>query len=135
MLPKISGYELIEYINVYDIPVIFLTAKSDVKEKVRGLRSGAEDYMTKPFEIMELLARVENVLRRHNKTASIISFLNICIDIEADVLSHKFYQYWMSDEKNSKQLDYASPSFAAFAGYLGIPAEVLPRLLYILKLE
>lgn len=83
MLPKIDGYELIEYINMYDIPVIFLTAKSSVKDKVKGLKAGAEDYMTKPFEIAELLARVETVLRRYNKTSQMISFLDITIDTEA----------------------------------------------------
>ncbi|MEA4892488.1 MAG: response regulator transcription factor [Peptococcaceae bacterium] len=69
MLPKINGYQLIEYIRPLDIPVIFLTAKSDVKDRVKGLRLGAEDYLPKPFEIIELLARVETVLRRYNKNA------------------------------------------------------------------
>ena len=67
MLPKIDGYELLEYIRPLEIPVIFLTAKSDVKDRVKGLRLGAEDYLTKPFEIIELLARVETVLRRFGK--------------------------------------------------------------------
>lgn len=87
MLPKIDGYELIEYINTYEIPVIFLTAKSDVKDKVKGLKAGAEDYMTKPFEIMELLARVETVLRRYNKTAKELSFLDVVIDTEARIVT------------------------------------------------
>lgn len=67
MLPKVDGYELMEYIRPYQIPVIFLTAKSDVKDLVKGLRIGAEDYISKPFEIIELLARVETVLRRFQK--------------------------------------------------------------------
>lgn len=83
MLPKIDGYELIEYINSFEIPVIFLTAKVSVKDKVKGLKAGAEDYMTKPFDIMELLARVERVLRRYNKTSQQISFSDIKIDILA----------------------------------------------------
>lgn len=87
MLPKIAGYELIEYINTYDIPVIFLTAKSSAKDKVKGLKAGAEDYMTKPFEIAELLARVEVVLRRYHKTAQEVSFLNIKIDSEARIVT------------------------------------------------
>lgn len=86
MLPKINGYELMEYINTYDIPVIFLTAKASVTEKVKGLKMGAEDYMAKPFEIAELLARVETVLRRYNKTASKISFFDIVIDTEARII-------------------------------------------------
>lgn len=67
MLPKVDGYELMEYIQPRGIPVIFLTAKSNVEDTVRGLEMGAEDYLTKPFEIVELLARVEVVLRRYDK--------------------------------------------------------------------
>lgn len=67
MLPKVDGYELMEYIHPMGIPVIFLTAKSNVEDTVKGLEMGAEDYLTKPFEIVELLARVEVVLRRYGK--------------------------------------------------------------------
>ncbi|MGL5255650.1 MAG: response regulator transcription factor [Proteocatella sp.] len=87
MLPKVDGYELIKYINYYDIPVIFLTAKSSVQDKVRGLKAGAEDYMTKPFEIEELLVRVENIFRRHNKTTNEFSFADIHIDIAARIVT------------------------------------------------
>lgn len=80
MLPKINGYELIEYINTMEIPVIFLTAKSSVKDIVKGLKLGAEDYLTKPFEIIELLARVETVLRRYNKNARFLEVYDITID-------------------------------------------------------
>lgn len=83
MLPKIDGYELLEYFNACAIPVIFLTAKSDIKDKVKGLKAGAEDYIVKPFEIVELLARVETVLRRFHKTAAKVSFLDIVIDTAA----------------------------------------------------
>lgn len=51
MLPKIDGFELIEYIENYNIPVIFITAKNSVADKVRGLKLGADDYITKPFDI------------------------------------------------------------------------------------
>lgn len=67
MLPGINGYELLEYAKSLHMPVIFLTAKGETLDKVKGLKMGAEDYITKPFEIIELLARVENVLRRFNK--------------------------------------------------------------------
>jgi len=80
MLPKINGYELMEYIRPLEIPVVFLTAKSDVKDCVRGLKLGAEDYIVKPFEIIELLARVETVLRRYHKTATILSVYDITVD-------------------------------------------------------
>lgn len=67
MLPKINGYELLEYIKEYNIPVIFITAKSRIEDKVKGLKLGADDYITKPFELAELTARVESVLRRYYK--------------------------------------------------------------------
>lgn len=87
MLPEIDGFELLDYINYYKIPVIILTAKSDVKDKVKGLKAGAEDYITKPFEIIELLARVENVLRRYNKASKEIVFGDVKIDTEAHIVT------------------------------------------------
>lgn len=67
MLPGASGFELMDYIRPMGIPVIFLTARSDVNDRVKGLHLGAEDYIIKPFEIIELQARVETVLRRYQK--------------------------------------------------------------------
>ena len=72
MLPGISGFELMEYIRSTDSPVIFITAKNAVSDRVKGLRMGAEDYIVKPFEILELLARVEGVLRRHGKLETML---------------------------------------------------------------
>lgn len=83
MLPEIDGYELMEYIRPQKIPVIFLTAKSNVTDKVKGLKLGAEDYITKPFEIIELLARVETVLRRYNKNQSVIELFDVVIDTDS----------------------------------------------------
>ena len=67
MLPEVDGYELLEFIKPTGTPVIFLTAKGSIEDKVRGLRAGADDYLPKPFQIGELLARVEAVLRRLGK--------------------------------------------------------------------
>ena len=83
MLPKLNGYEVLEYAKTVDIPVIFLTAMGDTEQKVKGLRLGAEDYIAKPFEIAELLARVETVLRRYKKTERKIRFLNIEVDTDS----------------------------------------------------
>ena len=69
MLPKIDGFELMEYIRPTGTPVIFITAKNAVSDRVKGLRMGAEDYIVKPFEVLELLARVDVVLRRYQKTS------------------------------------------------------------------
>ncbi len=64
MLPGLDGFELMPYMKRYDIPVIYLTAKADVDSKIQGLRDGAEDYIVKPFEVLELLVRIEKVLDR-----------------------------------------------------------------------
>ena len=73
MLPGADGYEVLNYCRTLEVPVIFLTAKGTLEDRVRGLRLGAEDYITKPFELMELLARVETVLRRCGKTGRVLS--------------------------------------------------------------
>lgn len=86
MLPKVDGYELMNYISALGMPVIFLTAKASVADKVKGLKLGADDYMTKPFEIIELLARVETVLRRYHKTESVIKIDDLEIDTASRVV-------------------------------------------------
>ena len=80
MLPGIDGFELMDYIRSTGIPVIFLTAKNAVSDRVKGLRMGAEDYMVKPFDIQELLARVEGVLRRHGKLQTVLTVGDLTIN-------------------------------------------------------
>lgn len=80
MLPGLNGYELLEYAKRLEMPVIFLTAKGEVQDKVKGLRAGADDYITKPFEVLELLARVENILRRFHKTEQNLKIYDLTID-------------------------------------------------------
>lgn len=67
MLPGIDGFELFQDMQEKQIPIIYLSAKSDTHSKVKGLKMGAEDYITKPFDVLELLVRVEKVLQRHQK--------------------------------------------------------------------
>lgn len=76
MLPYIDGFSLMDNIRETGIPVIFVTAKENVLDRVKGLRLGAEDYIVKPFEAIELLARVEVVLRRYKKE-EVIRFKNV----------------------------------------------------------
>lgn len=83
MLPGANGYELMEFIRPMGIPVIFLTAKGRVEDKVKGLRLGADDYLSKPFEVIELLARVESVLRRYHKGEEKLIYRDIVVDISA----------------------------------------------------
>lgn len=86
MLPKIDGFEIMNYIKELKIPVIFITAISNIDNKVKGLKLGADDYITKPFDIQELLARVEVVLRRNNKTSNKIVYKNIEIDVTSHIV-------------------------------------------------
>ena len=86
MLPGASGYELMDYIRPMDIPVIFLTAKTSVADRVKGLRLGADDYLGKPFEIIELRARVESVLRRYHKTEEVLEAGDLVIDVVSRVV-------------------------------------------------
>lgn len=79
MLPGLDGFKVIEYIKPFKIPVIFLTAKNGLTDKVTGLKSGGEDYIVKPFESIELLARIEVVLRRYAKEEEVIKLNNIII--------------------------------------------------------
>ncbi|HCX62356.1 MAG TPA: DNA-binding response regulator [Clostridiales bacterium] len=81
MLPKIDGYELIKYIEPTSTPVIFITAKGSLKDRVKGLHMGADDYIVKPFETEELIARVESVLRRVGKGKTLFEIDNVKIDI------------------------------------------------------
>ena len=82
MLPGMDGFSIIGKIKHKDIPVIFLTAKASIADKVQGLKMGADDYIVKPFESIELLARVEAVLRRYGKKKDILSFKDLEIYLE-----------------------------------------------------
>lgn len=82
MLPGLDGFHVLEEIKNKGVPVIFLTARLDVADKVKGLRMGAEDYIVKPFEAVELLARIEVVLRRFQRLDSTLRFEDIVLDTE-----------------------------------------------------
>lgn len=87
MLPGLNGYELLEYLRPLGVPVIFITAKSTVKNRVDGLRRGADDYLVKPFEIEELLARVETVLRRAGKGGHLLQAFDVVLDAPGHAVS------------------------------------------------
>ncbi len=115
MLPEIDGYEVLEYIRSDQIPVIFVTAKAGLSDRVRGLNMGAEDYIVKPFEVLELLARVEVVLRRYKKTNQSIylaglnidtSSMRVCRDDELIPLTPKEYDLLLFFARNPQIVLY-----------------------------
>ena len=88
MLPEIDGYELMDYIRPLEIPVIFLTAKANTEDKVKGLKAGADDYLTKPFHMDELLARIFSLIRRYTRfnrdrnSQEILQYEGLCVNID-----------------------------------------------------
>lgn len=78
MLPKLDGFQIVEQMENKNVPIIFLSAKNDVSTIVKGLKSGGKDYITKPFEPLELLARIE--LRMESKREKQYNFKNIKIN-------------------------------------------------------
>ncbi len=85
-LPDVSGYDVMDYFN--GIPVIYVTARSELKDKIKGLNGGAEDYIVKPFDFQELVARMNVVLRRYGKGEDAF-----CLgDIKVDLKNYKVYR-------------------------------------------
>lgn len=79
MLPGKDGFELLPVLREKKIPVIFLTAKGDLTSKVKGLKAGAEDYLVKPFEMLELLVRMEKILERDSKKEDTVKIRDVII--------------------------------------------------------
>lgn len=100
MLPKVNGYELLEYIQPSGVPVIFITARGTLDDRIRGLKLGAEDYIVKPFQIRELLARVEVVLRRYGKTEQLIEIGDVSVNISSRIV-----------KRNGVVIDFTSKEF------------------------
>lgn len=101
MLPEIDGYELLEYIRPMEIPVIFLTARGAVEDRIRGLKLGADDYIVKPFQSGEVIARMEAVLRRYGKHRKNLTFADVEINLE----SRRAYQNGEEVELTVKEFD------------------------------
>ena len=89
MLPGLDGYALLECLRPQGVPVIFITAKGATKDRVRGLQLGADDYIVKPFEIEELLARVEAVLRRTGRGGQTLTAFDVTMDIVARTVTRQ----------------------------------------------
>lgn len=82
MVPGRDGFQLLEDLRPYGIPALFLTAKDDLGSKLQGLTGGAEDYMVKPFEVLELLVRVDKILARTSRGEQVLRVLDLEISQE-----------------------------------------------------
>ncbi len=87
MLPELNGFELLPYMKEKGIPVIYVSAKADVQSRVQGLRLGAEDYLIKPFDILELLVRMEKVLARTDRHPKMLTYKDISVDEESHAVT------------------------------------------------
>lgn len=116
MLPGADGFEILEYVKPLEIPVIFLTAKGELADRVSGLKLGAEDYIVKPFEIMELLVRIEVVLRRYKKLDRIIKILGLKIDTDSRIVT-----------KNGENINLTKKEYEILLLFARNPGNVLCR--------
>lgn len=96
MIPGIDGFSLIQQIKEKNIPVIFVTARESVLDRVKGLRLGADDYIIKPFENVELIARVEATLRRYKKSSAIIQFKDIEVYSERRIVKKEGKEIYLT---------------------------------------
>ena len=87
MLPELDGFELLPFMQEKKIPVIFVSAKADVQSRVQGLRLGAEDYLVKPFDILELLVRVEKVLARRQLAPESLNFADVTLHADSHTVT------------------------------------------------
>jgi heavy metal response regulator len=120
MLPGIDGWQVLQCIrrSGKDIPVLFLTARDDVDDRVKGLELGADDYLVKPFAFSELLARVRTLLRRGGKAKE--SEILRAADLELDLIRRRV-------ARSGKKINLASKEFALLELLLRRQGEVLPR--------
>ena len=120
MLPGLDGWAVLAGIRRAgkDLPVMFLTARDAVDDRVKGLELGADDYLVKPFAFSELLARVRTLLRRGNKTPE-AAFLKAA-DLELDLLRRRV-------SRAGKRIDLTAKEFALLELLLRRQGEVLPR--------
>ena len=99
MMPDIDGFSLCKNIRkTYNFPIIFVTAKVEDIDKISGLTIGADDYITKPFEPLELLARVKAQLRRYKKYNQNISDENV-IDFRNILINQNTHEFYLNNEK------------------------------------
>lgn len=120
MLPKLDGWGVLNGIRRAgkEMPVLFLTARDQVEDRVHGLELGADDYLVKPFAFSELLARVRSLLRRGNKNRE-SEYMRVA-DLELDLMRRRV-------TRSGKRIDLTAKEFALLELLLRRKGEVLPR--------
>ncbi|HEY1882048.1 MAG TPA: response regulator transcription factor [Candidatus Cybelea sp.] len=118
MMPKASGIELLPMLRrITDAPVVMLSARGEVEDKVEGLAHGADDYLSKPFEISELIAHVEAKLRRpHLESRSVLEYEGLSVDLGEHVV-----------ERDGRRLDLSPLEYALLVTLLQRPRRVFTR--------
>ncbi len=100
MMPEIDGIEICRQIRgKYDIPILFLSAKAREIDKVIGLEIGADDYITKPFSINELIARIKAHLRREKRKTEIVEVGDVIIEFDNVIIDTESYEVFIENEK------------------------------------
>jgi len=119
MLPKIDGLEVLTRCREKKIntPILLLTAKDSVEDKVTGLNKGADDYLTKPFAFSELLARIRSLLRRgQSETKTVLSLA----DLSLDMVSHKV-------NRNGEEIELTGKEYSLLEYFIRNQGKVLTR--------
>jgi DNA-binding response OmpR family regulator len=119
MLPKMNGYEICRAVRakMLDLPIIMLTAKGQEEDIIRGLELGADDYVTKPFSIRELLARAKAFLRRHQAASAPVFLFGHC---KLDLLARKLF-------RNGREVPLTAKEFRMLEFFLNRPGRALTR--------
>jgi two-component system copper resistance phosphate regulon response regulator CusR len=120
MLPKLNGWQVLEMLRKADkeTPVLFLTARDEVGDRVKGLELGADDYLVKPFAFSELLARIRTILRR-GKSNSEVTYLQIS-DLELDMLRRRA-------QRGGQKIELTAKEFSLLELLMRRKGEVLSR--------
>ena len=122
MLPKLDGWDLLQALRKAgkDTPVLFLTARDQVDDRVRGLELGADDYLVKPFAFSELLARVRTLLRRRGGHSNQAEDVLRIADLELDIKRHRV-------GRSGQRIELTAKEFALLELLMRRAGEVLPR--------
>ena len=121
MLPDVSGFELVRNFRASDnnTPVLFLTAKDDLSDKIKGIEIGGDDYLTKPFAFAELIVRIKSLLRRANQSDYKSAVIHVA-DLKMDIAKRSVH-------RGDTAINLTAKEFALLQFFLERQGEVLPR--------